>query len=379
MSEFIKDSLKEIAISGIRQFNQKANEVEGVIKLTLGELDFNTPETIKQAVTDALANNFTKYTENKGLKELRKKIALKYEYYHHDEIIMTVGTTEGLAIIIKSVIDKGDEVIIPTPAYVGYKPLIVLEGATVNELNLLDTNFAITRESLESVYSEKTKMMIVTNPNNPTGIIFSSDEMDIIKEFVLDKDILLVADEIYSEIDFYNKFSSFTKYPELKENLLCLNGFSKSHAMTGFRIGYIVGEELMMKHLLKTHQYSVTSATSISQYAAITACDTDTRYMVETLFKRKKYLCQRLDDMGLTYINPEGAFYVYCNISKYSKTSIGFCEKLLYQYKVACIPGYTFLGENREYIRMSYALKMEDLEEALNRLETFIDKLKSAK
>lgn len=290
MADFIKEPVTEIAISGIRQFNQKASNVEDVIKLTLGELDFNTPDAIKEAVTNALNNNYTKYTENMGIHELRKKIALKYDYYHDDEIIITVGTTEGLSIIIKSIINEGDEVIIPTPAYVGYKPLITIERGIVKELDITKNNFTITKAALEDCYSPKTRAIIITNPNNPTGLILSNEEMETIKDFVLEKDILLIADEIYSQIDFEKAFTSFTKYKVLKDNLLCLNGFSKSHAMTGFRIGYILGESLLISDLLKTHQYSVTSATSISQHAAIKACDVDTSYMTDEL-KKGKHFC----------------------------------------------------------------------------------------
>jgi len=376
MSKFVKQNLHDIAISGIRQFNQKADDIEGVIKLTLGELDFDTPTVIKEAAIAALDQNKTRYTLNAGLEKLRRKISLNYEYYRDNEIIITVGTTEALSSVIKSVIEPNDEVIIPTPAYVGYKPLVLLEGGKVVEINTILSNYRITRESLEKAYSEKTKSLLITNPNNPTGLILSDSEMELIKDFVLEKDILLIADEIYSTIDFDKKFTSFSKYKELKEHLICLNGFSKSHAMTGFRIGYMVSDELMIKHLLKTHQYSVTSATSISQHAALEACDTDTSDMIETLKHRRDFLCERLDEMGIPYIKPDGAFYVFVDISDYINSSIAFCEKLLYMKKVACIPGESFLGEHREFIRLSYAIKIEDLTEALNRIEDFLEILK---
>jgi len=376
MSKFVKQNLHDIAISGIRQFNQKADDIEGVIKLTLGELDFDTPTVIKEAAIAALEQNKTRYTLNAGLEKLRRKISLNYEYYRDNEIIITVGTTEALSSVIKSVIEPNDEVIIPTPAYVGYKPLVLLEGGKVVEINTILSNYRITRESLEKAYSEKTKSLLITNPNNPTGLILSDSEMELIKDFVLEKDILLIADEIYSTIDFDKKFTSFSKYKELKEHLICLNGFSKSHAMTGFRIGYMVSDELMIKHLLKTHQYSVTSATSISQHAALEACDTDTSDMIETLKHRRDFLCERLDEMGIPYIKPDGAFYVFVDISDYINSSIAFCEKLLYMKKVACIPGESFLGEHREFIRLSYAIKIEDLTEALNRIEDFLEILK---
>jgi aspartate/methionine/tyrosine aminotransferase len=376
MRSFIKQSVKEIAISGIRQFNQKADEIEGVIKLTLGELDFDTFPHIKDAVSFAAANNKTRYTPNQGIEELRKKISYRYEGYSKDEIIITVGTTEGISTVIKSVVCPKDEVIIPTPGYVGYAPLIKIEDGVVKEIDLTKSSFTISKAQLEEAYSDNTKMLIITNPNNPTGKILSKEEMDIIKDFVLEKDIFLLVDEVYSEIDFYNTFMSFSIYPELKEHMVILDGFSKSHAMTGFRIGYIVGDLLTIKELLKTHQYSVTSATSISQYAALAAHDDDSKVLLEILTKRRTFLCQALEEMGLPFSYPEGAFYVFVNISEYAKSSIAFCEKLLYKYRVAAIPGESFLGEHTKYIRISYALDLEDLKEAMNRLKQMLDDIK---
>jgi len=376
MSKFIKDSLKDIAISGIRQFNQKAETVEGVIKLTLGELDFDTLPHIKEAVKWAADNNKTRYTPNAGLTELRKKISYRYPNYSHEEVIVTVGTTEGLAIIIKSTIEPGDEVIIPTPGYVGYEPLIKIENATVTEIDLTKSNFRITREQLEDAYSLRTKAILITNPNNPTGVILTQEEMDTIKDFVLEKDILLIVDEVYSEIDFYQKFKSFSTYKELKDNMLLLDGFSKSHAMTGFRIGYIIGDQLSIKELLKTHQYSVTSATSISQYAALAAHEDDSINIVNTLRERRNYLCQEFHDMNIKCVCPDGAFYVFVDISEYSKSSVAFCERLLYKYKVAAIPGESFLGHHNNYIRISYALDIEELKEAIQRLKQYLAELK---
>lgn len=372
MSKFVKENLKEIAISGIRQFNQKADQVEDVIKLTLGEPDFNVDERIKDAAKEALENNKTRYTLNAGLIELRKEIAIKYPFYHEDEIIITVGTTEALSTIIKSIISPGDEVIIPTPAYVGYEPLILLDGGVVKTFDLIDNNKLITKDVLDTLYTEKTKALIITNPSNPTGLVLTKQEMDDIKDFVLEKDILLISDEVYSEIDYSNSFISFSTYFELKENLVCIDGFSKSHAMTGFRIGFMLGDLLLMKHLLKTHQYSVTSASSISQYAALKAFNLPNNDMVRILNERRTYLMSRLEKMGLSYIKPMAGFYIFVKISDYSRSSIAFCERLLYIAKIACIPGESFLGNHKEYIRISYALDIKDLEKALDRLEAFI-------
>jgi aminotransferase len=373
MKSFIKEQIKGIAISGIRQFDMKAAYVDDVIKLTLGEVDFDTFDHIKQAVSNAALENKTRYTPNAGIEELRKQISYRYEHYTMDNIIVTVGTTEGLSTIIKSVIGPGDEVIIPTPGYVGYKPLVTIEQGIVREVDISRTNFILTKEALEDAYTTNTKAMLLSNPNNPTGKIYSLDEMAIVKDFVLTHDILLIADEVYSEIDFYGKFQSFSVYPELMENLLILDGFSKSHAMAGFRIGYIVGEGLMIKELLKTHQYSVTSATSLSQYAALAAREEDSKEIVAQLLIRKDYITSRLQERQIRYIEPDGAFYLFVDISPYMKSSIAFCERLLFRYKVAAIPGESFLGEPSNYIRLSYAVDMNLLQQAMDRLFAFVD------
>lgn len=217
--------------------------------------------------------------------------------------------------------------------------------------------------------------MLLSNPNNPTGKIYSKEEMELIRDFVLEKDILLIADEVYREIDFYGKFQSFSTYPELMENLLVLDGFSKSHAMAGFRIGYIVGDGLMIRELLKTHQYSVTSATSISQYAALAAKEEDSKYIVTELIRRKDYITERLQERNIRYIEPDGAFYIFIDISPYMKSSIAFCERLLFRFKVAAIPGESFLGHTKDYIRISYAVDFKLLEEAMKRFFAFIDEI----
>lgn len=373
MSRFIKEEVKGISISGIRQFDMKAAYVDDVIKLTLGEIDFDTFDHIKEAVSLAALQNKTRYTPNAGIEELRKKISYKYDNYNIENIIVTVGTTEALAIIINSVLQPGDEVIIPTPGYVGYKPLVSIAGGVVVEVDVTQSDFRLTTDQLEAAYSTKTKMFLLSNPANPTGLIYSQEEMEIIRDFVLEKDILLVADEVYSELDFVGKFVSFSTYPELRYNLLVLDGFSKSHAMSGFRIGYVVGDSLTIKELLKTHQYSVTSATSLSQYAALAAKEDDSSHIVTKLLERKNYITKLLRERGIDYIEPDGAIYLFVNISPYMKSSTAFCERLLFRYKVAAIPGESFLGSPNDYIRISYAIEMDQLKIAMTRFFQFID------
>ena len=371
MSKFIKQAVKDIEISGIRTFNALANHVDGVIKLTIGELDVNTPEIVKIAAIKAISNNQTRYTENKGILELRKKIAEKYKHYASDEVILTVGTTEGLGIVLKSIIDEGDEVIIPTPGYVGYLPLITLEKGIVKTINTIKDDHKITKESLLKAYSKHTKALIITNPNNPTGNVLSLPEMELIKDFVLEKDIVLISDEIYSSIVFEKEFYSFSKYPELKTNLVILNGFSKSHAMTGFRIGYVVSNIEMINHFVKVHQYNVTSTSTISQYAALEAIDVQYDSMVKSLSHKRNLVLQSLDELGFPYIPSNGAFYVFFDISKYKLSSYDYCVKLLNEFKVALIPGEYFLGNHKEFVRLSYAVSEDKLIKALELLKAF--------
>lgn len=370
MSKFIKDSVKEIEISGIRQFNEYANSFDNVLKLTIGELDFNTPISIKEKAIKAINNNQTRYTTNKGIESLRTKIGNKYGYTS-DEVILTVGTTEGLHITLSSIIDKDDEVIIITPSYVGYKPLIdIYHGKTVLFDSLHET---ITKENLQKLVTSKTKAIITTSPNNPTGYVLTKTEMDEISSFVLENDILLISDEIYSTITF-DTYHSFSEYKELKKNLIILDGFSKSHAMTGFRIGYVVGDESIVKHLVKVHQYSVTSTSTISQFAALEAVKTDNKDMVNELEERRNIVLRKLDSLGISYIKPNGAFYVFFDVLE---DSITFCKDLVKETGVALIPGDYFLGNTSTFVRLAYSVDKITLLEALDRIETFIKKRKS--
>ncbi len=373
MSKHIKKSIKNISISGIRQFNSLASQYDDVIKLTIGELDFNTPSNIKEKTIDAIKDNKTRYTSNIGLLKLRSQIISTYDQYFSNEVIITSGSTEALMIVLRSIIDKGDEVIIPTPAYPGYKPLIDLEGGVVRTVDSMN----IKRKTLEKAYTEHTKLMIITNPNNPTGYVYSEEEMEVIKQFVLDKDILLISDEIYNEINFAPYNSSFTKFKDLKQNLIVISGFSKSHAMTGYRIGYLISDESLVKHFLKVHQYSVTCATSISQYAAVEATKTKYKIMVSTLKERRDIVIKKLRQLGLSYYPSNGAYYIFVDVSKYNN-GYDFAVDLLKKQKVAVIPGSAFLGDNDDFIRISYATDTKTLIKALNRLEQYIKSLKKS-
>ena len=380
MSKFIKDEIKGIEISGIRKFNQLASSYKDIIKLTIGELDIDTPKRIIDKTKQTLDLGETKYSTNAGLLELRKEIAKKYnnEYnreYTPDNVIITVGTTEALGIIIKSIISERDEVIIPTPGYVGYEPLIKLEGGIVKELDTVKNNFLITKESLYKAYTPKTKCIIITNPNNPTGHLLSDEEMDIIKDFVLEKDILLISDEIYSDIVFEGTFSSFTKYHDLSERVVILNGYSKSHSMTGFRIGYLIAPQDLTSEFLKVHQYSVTCAPITSQHAALDALKFTYKKMLRTLASRREFCMLKLESLELPFTSPDGAFYIFVDISTTGLTGDKFSLKLL-EYGVAVIPGEYFLGNHKNYVRIAYTKDLSELNEAFKRIETFIRTIK---
>ncbi len=374
MSKFIKPSINDIEISGIRQFNTYASQFPEAIKLTLGELDFNTPKRIKDKAIEALNNNKTRYTTNQGIVELRKKIT-KDTLFTEDNVILTVGTTEALAIVLKSVVDQDDEIIIPTPGYVGYEPLIHLEGGKVREIDTTKTNNCITKDALEDAYSERTKALLVTSPNNPTGHVLSTEEMAVITQFVTDHDILLVADEIYHDITF-ELSQSFRDVASLKNRSVILGGYSKSHAMTGFRIGYVIASTELIKGFLKVHQYTVTSTSTISQYAALEAEEFTYSDMVETLKTRRDYVTDTLDHLGIEYIQPEGAFYVFYNISSTGLTSLEYCKQLLQDYGVALIPGEYFLGHHNAYVRLSYAADLTTLKKAMTQIELMHTKIK---
>lgn len=372
MSKFVKDSVKNIEISGIRKFNELASTIPGVIKLTIGELDFNTPLKVKEKAIQAILNNQTRYTSNAGLESLRNKLSKNHLLFHPDEFIITVGTTEALSVVIKTIIEPNDIVIIPTPGYVGYEPLIELEGGKTSLIDTTKTSFRIQMNDLESAYSPEVKAIIITNPNNPTGIVLSKVEMDLIGEFVLKHNILLIADEIYA--DTATDFISFSSYPELKNNLVLLNGFSKSHAMTGFRIGYLAAPKYLIDHFIKVHQYNVTSAPSISQFAAIEAIKEPFSELPIELEKRREYLINNLEALGLKTSNPTGAFYLFLDITSTGLSGEEFCTRLLHEHKVALVPGEYFLGGHKNYVRLSFAADFETLKEAARRIKLFVKK-----
>ena len=385
MSRFINDKAKELKISGLGKFFELASQIKDSISLSVGEPDFDTPYNISNEAIKAIEKGNTFYSQSRGLNELVEEISIynKRMYninYNKDEILTTVGASEAIDLIARVTLESGDEVIIPTPCYVSYAPCVTLQGANVVYYPLSsEENFKINPSKLKEYITPKTKMLILNFPNNPTGAILEKDILEDISKIVIEHDILVVSDEIYAELTYDKKHISIASIPNMKERTLVLNGFSKAFSMTGWRLGYILGPKEIVDRLLILHQYSVMSASTISQYAGIEALrngDDAVKEMRETYKMRRNYVVNRLHSMGISCHMPEGAFYVFADIKKFGLTSEEFCLKLLYTEKIVVIPGNSFGDSGEGFIRISYAYSFNDLQHALNKIETFINNIK---
>lgn len=381
MYNFINDEVKNIEISGIRKFHNLVQNYEGAISLTIGQPDFDTPTHIKDAAKKALDEGKTIYTHNAGLIELRnaasKYLETKYSllYNPETEIITTNGASEAIDTTLRTILTKGCEVIIPSPAYPGYEPVIKLMGATPVYIDTSKTDFKLTSEALEKAITDKTRCVILPYPSNPTGCTLSIENISSIAKILENKNIFVLSDEIYSELCYSENHISIAKISYMKNKTIVINGLSKSHSMTGFRIGFIFAPEYLSKELLKVHQYNSTCASTISQYAAIEALTNginDAIPMKEDYIKRRDYVYDRLKSIGFEVSKPDGAFYIFPSIKKYSNSSFDFALKLLENAKVAVVPSTAFSGNVEGYIRISYAYSFEMLEEALNRIDEYI-------
>ena len=378
---YINPIIEGIEISDIRKIHERLVNYKNVINMTIGEPDIDVPKEIKESVAYHALNSRIKYSPVGGMPELREKIAKYYNEqflgnYNAQNVLVTVGSTEGLASVLKTILAKDDEVIIPTPAYVGYEPLITISEAKTKFLDLEENNFVLTKEILEKNISDKTKLIILTYPNNPSGITLAEEEMVKIVKFLKEKNIYLISDEIYAAITF-EKFNSFAKFSdELKEQLIIINGFSKSHSMTGYRLGYIIADEKLQNQVKKVSQYNVTSASTLSQYGAIAALDkcSDTTKISEIYKKRVEYFVNGIEKLGFECLKSKGAFYVfatYKNIEKFKNMkSFDFVLDLLEKTELAIVPGITFQVEG--YVRFSIVHDILVLEEAIKRLEKYI-------
>ena len=379
---YIDPIIKGIEISDIRKIHERLSAYKNVINMTIGEPDTDAPQKVKEAIAYNALNSPIKYSPVGGMPELREKIAKFYNEkfggnYNKDNVLVTVGSTEGLSSTLKTILAEDDEVLIPTPAYVGYEPLIRVARAKTISMDLEENNFILTEKILEKYITSKTKLIILTYPNNPSGITLPKEEMIKIVKFLKDKEIYLLSDEIYASIAF-EKFTSFAKYyNELKEQLIVVNGFSKSHSMTGHRLGYTLANEKLQAQIKKISQYTVTSASTLSQYGAIAALDycSDTTELSEMYKKRVYYFVEELEKLGFKCLKPKGAFYVfatYKTIDKFKNVdSFDFILDLLEKTELAIIPGITFQVEG--YVRFSIVHDLPVLEEAIARLKKYIE------
>ncbi|SJZ69168.1 aminotransferase [Pilibacter termitis] len=377
--------LENIHVSSIRLFDQEISSIPNILKCTLGEPDFDTPEKIKQAGIQAISENFSHYTGMRGLPALceaacafqKEKYNLSYDA--QTEVLTTVGVTEAISATLLSILEEGDVVLIPTPAYPGYEPTITLAGATLVGIDTSETNFVLTKEQIETAfakYGEKIKAIILNYPSNPTGKVLSRDEIKAIAEALSEKEIFIVSDEVYSELIYEKEHTSIAEF--LPEKTIVLNGLSKSHAMTGWRIGFIFARKTIIDEIIKVHQYLVTAATTMSQKAgivALTECQEDVEKMRAEYLVRRNYLMKELSRLDVEYVSPDGAFYLFCKIPDiYSENSWEFGKRLANEAKLAIIPGISFGESGDRYFRISYASSMDVLEQFIAQFGEFLRK-----
>jgi aminotransferase len=385
--DIISKRVKELQPSGIREFFDLVLKTEGVISLGVGEPDFATPWIIRETGIFSLERGYTTYTSNKGLYKLRLQLSrfLKkrhnLEYDPEDEILITTGVSEALDLALRAIISPGDKILIPQPSYVSYAPLTSLCAGIPKYIYTHEKEgFKLTPKILEQAVDKKTKAIILNYPANPTGISYTKGELEGLKKIILRHNLLCITDEIYDELSFDFPHISFAALSGVRNNTLYLNGFSKSYAMTGWRIGYACGPKEIISAMTKIHQYSMLCAPTISQFAAFEALQSSARVvneMKKEYRRRRELIVDGLNRIGLSCIKPEGAFYVFSSIKKTGMTSLEFAKKLLKREKVAVVPGDAF-GKNGEgFIRISYASNMDNLKEALSRIEKFVQVCKS--
>ena len=389
LEDMILDNVKNMPPSGIRKYFDIVNEIDDVISLGVGEPDFVTPWNVTEAGIYSLEKGQTHYSSNAGFMELRNEIS-KYLYRRFnlsynpvDEIIVTVGGSEGIDIALRALVGPGDEVIIPEPSFVAYKGCTAFTGATAKVLNLKAENqFKLTPKELEEAITPRTKVVIIPFPNNPTGAIMTREELAGIVEVLKDKNIIAISDEIYSELCYGREHVSIASFPEMKDKTLVINGFSKSYAMTGWRLGYLCGHPILIDQMKKIHQYAIMSSPTTAQYAAIEALkhgDDSVEKMTREYNRRRRVLVDGFKKMGLDCFEPLGAFYVFPSIKSTGITSDEFCEQLLISEKVLTIPGNAFGDCGEGFIRACYASSMENIIEALKRMDRFVKTLEKNK
>lgn len=382
----LSDKIVDVKPSGIRKFFDIVSEMPDAISLGVGEPDFDTPWHIRDEGIYSLEKGKTFYTSNAGLKELRCEIRNYIQrkqgitYDPINEILVTVGGSEAIDIALRCMVNPGDEVIIPQPCYVSYEPCAVMADAVPVIIDLKHENeFRLTAEELEAAITDKTKILILAFPNNPTGAIMEKKDLEAIAEVILKHDLYVISDEIYSELSYNEAHVSIATLPGMKERTIMINGFSKAYAMTGWRLGYACGPELIMKQMTKLHQFAIMCAPTTSQYAAVEALkhgDGDVTEMRESYNQRRRFLMYQFREMGLECFEPYGAFYVFPCIKEFGMTSEEFAMRFLEEEKVAVVPGTAFGDCGEGFLRISYAYSIDDLKVALNRMKRFIAHLR---
>lgn len=381
----LSDTIVTIPPSGIRKFFDIVSEMKDAISLGVGEPDFDTPWHIRDEGIYSLEKGRTFYTSNAGLKELKIEICnylkrrfdVSYDCNH--EVMVTVGGSEAIDIALRAMLNPGDEVLIPQPSYVSYTPCTVLAGGVPVVIRLEEKDrFRLTKEKLLEKITPKTKVLILPFPNNPTGSIMEPKDLAEIAKVIEEKDLFVISDEIYSELTYLGQHCTIAAFPGMKERTVLINGFSKSYAMTGWRLGYACAPEVILRQMLKIHQYAIMCAPTTSQYAAVEALrngDGDVAEMREAYDQRRRFLVKALRDMGFECYEPQGAFYVFPSIKKFGMTSDEFALRLLEEEKVAVVPGTAFGDCGEGYLRISYAYSLNDLKKALERIERFVKRL----
>ena len=386
MTKPLSKMVETIKPSGIRKFFDIVSEMKDAISLGVGEPDFDTPWHIRDEGIYALSKGKTFYTSNAGLKELRKEICnylqrtQNIQYNPLKEVIVTVGGSEAIDIGLRAIVNAGDEVIIPQPAYVSYEPCTILAGAKPVIINLKAENeFRLTAEELENAITDKTKVLILPFPNNPTGAIMEREDLEKIAKVIKKYDIYVMSDEIYSELTYKGEHVSIASIEGMQERTILINGFSKAYAMTGWRLGYACGPESIIKQMTKIHQFAIMCAPTTSQYAAVEALrngDDDVKMMRQAYNQRRRFLLNAFKEMNLECFEPFGAFYVFPCIKEFGMTSEEFATRFLEEEKVAAVPGNAFGESGEGYLRISYAYSLDNLKIAMERFKRFVDKLR---
>lgn len=381
----LSDKVVNMKPSGIRKFFDIVSEMPDAISLGVGEPDFDTPWSVREEGIYSLERGKTFYTSNAGLMELRQAICeymnrrFQVQYDPKKEALLTVGGSEGIDVALRAMLNPGEEVIIPEPCYVSYVPCVELAGGVPVTISLKNENqFRLTREELENAITDKTKILILSYPNNPTGAIMEKADLEAIVDLIIEKDIFVISDEIYAELTYNSGHVSIASLPGMRDRTIVISGFSKAFAMTGWRLGYAVGPALIIEQMTKIHQFAIMCAPTTSQYAAVAAmrdCDKDVERMRESYDQRRRYLLTEFAQMKLPCFEPKGAFYVFPCIKKFGMTSEEFATKLLNAKKLAVVPGDAFGECGEGFLRISYAYSLEELKEAIGRIKEFIQEL----